>query len=439
MTGFLWGAATSAYQIEGAVHADGRGESIWDRFSHTPGKTFNGQTGDVAVDHYHRWREDIALMRLLGLRAYRFSIAWPRIIPLGQGPTNESGLDWYERLVDGLLEAGITPFATLYHWDLPQALQDRGGWANRETVDAFADYAEIVVRRLGDRVGYWITHNEPWVASIVGNYFGEHAPGVRDLRTALRVAHHLLVSHGRAVTRTRAIASNPQVGITVNMSPSRPASASPSDVEAATRYDEFVNRWFLDPLYGRGYPEGMRRQYGDCFEAPPDADMDEIAAPCDFLGINYYSPTIVRSDGAGGFEPLGPDELAARGFTLTEMGWPVSPHGLHEVLTTVQRDYGPRAVYVTENGIAVKDNVCDGRVADVERIGYLSGHVSAMRRAIADGVPVRGYFAWSLLDNFEWAQGYSKRFGLVYVDYPSRARIIKESGLWYERLITAAG
>jgi beta-glucosidase len=432
---FLWGAATSAYQIEGAVDVDGRGESIWDRFSHTPGKTAHDQTGDIACDHYRRWREDIALMSQLGLRAYRFSVAWPRIVPLGRGPVNTPGLDFYDRLVDGLLASGITPFATLYHWDLPQALQDQGGWTAPTTVDAFADYAEVVVRRLGDRVTNWITHNEPWVVSMVGNYFGQHAPGVSDLATALRVAHHLLVSHGRAVTRIRSLWPSAQVGIALNLTPSLPASEQDRDRAAADLYDQFANRWFLDPIFGRGYPSDMCRHYGDCFTAPPASELDEIAVPCDFLGVNYYSPTVVRADQSGGYEPLGALELIERGYELTEMGWPVSPDGLHQVLTMLHHTYRPAAIYITENGAAVHDHVCDGRIVDRERLAYLSGHEAAVRRSIAEGVPVRGYFVWSLMDNFEWAEGYSKRFGLAHVDFGTQTRTLKESARWYSCLI----
>jgi beta-glucosidase len=433
----VWGAATAAYQIEGAVAEDGRGESIWDRFSHTPGTVVNGDTGDVADDHYHRWRGDITLMQELGLKAYRFSIAWPRIFPTGTGAVNPAGLDFYDHLVDGLLEAGITPFVTLYHWDLPQALQDRGGWANPECVDAFADYAETVARRLGDRVHHWITHNEPWVVAFVGNYQGRHAPGVRDLPTALRVAHNLLLSHGRAVPRLRAAAPGAEVGITLNFSTSRPASDSPEDAQATRLHDQYLNRWFLDPVFGRGYPAEMAQIFGDRFVAPSPAELAEIAAPIDFLGVNYYFPNFIRPGGELGFSALPSEELAARGYELTAMGWPVVPDAFYELLGRIGREYQPRAIYVTENGAAFDDQPSGGRVLDTRRIAYLRGHLEAVHHAIRDGAPVQGYFAWSLLDNFEWALGYSKRFGVVYVDYATQARVVKDSGRWYQAVIAA--
>ena len=433
---FLWGAATAAYQIEGGVAEDGRGESIWDRFSHTPGTVLNGDTGDVADDHYHRWRGDIALMQELGLNAYRFSIAWPRIFPRGTGAVNPAGLDFYDRLVDGLVEAGITPFVTLYHWDLPQALQDQGGWADPACVDAFADYAATVAQRLGDRVHHWITHNEPWVVAFVGNYQGRHAPGLRDLETALRVAHNLLLSHARAVPRLRAASAGSQVGITLNFSTSRPASASPEDAQAAALHDQYVNRWFLDPISGRGYPAEMARVFGDRLVEPLRADLAEIATPLDFLGVNYYFPNFLRAGGELGFEALSEQELSARGYELTAMGWPVVPDAFHELLTRLGRDYQPPAIYVTENGAAFDDQPSGGRVRDERRVAYLHGHIGAVHQAMADGVPVRGYFVWSLLDNFEWALGYSRRFGVVYVDYSTQARLVKDSGRWYQQLVT---
>src|SRR5215212_5310943 len=327
---FLWGAATASYQIEGAAHEDGRGESIWDRFSRTPGKVRDGDTGDVACDHYHRWPEDVALMRELGLGAYRFSIAWPRVLPDGTGDVNTAGLDWYERLVDALLAAGIQPWTTLYHWDLPQSLQDRGGWANPQTVDAFVRYAAVVARRLGDRVAGWITHNEPWVAAFVGHYQGRHAPGLTDLGTALQVAHHLLLSHGRAVPVLCSASSGVPVGITLNLNTVRSASSDPDDQAAARRDDGYLNRWFLDPLFGRGYPADMVELYGGLMPDVRPDELAEIAAPLDFLGINNYFPSYVRAPERApgrelGFEQLGPAELAARGFEITEMGWPVAP------------------------------------------------------------------------------------------------------------------
>jgi beta-glucosidase len=458
--GFVWGAATAAYQIEGAVAEDGRGPSIWDTFSHTPGKTLNGDTGDVACDHYHRWRDDIALMRALGIGAYRFSIAWPRVQPQGMGGPNEAGLAFYDRLVDGLLDAGITPFATLYHWDLPQALQDRGGWARRETADAFAAYVDLVARRLGDRVKHWITHNEPWVITFLGHVLGEHAPGLRDWGLALPVSHHLLLSHGRATAALRAARGDAQVGITLNLSPAHPATGSAADRDAARRFDGYLNRWFLDPLFGRGYPADMVGRYGG--EPPVEAgDLAAIAAPIDFLGVNYYHPTTVRAAPTGGVaarrrvvrgadrggvqgdaDPLGvaarsAEEAAAAGIEVTAMGWPVEPGGLRELLDRLRRDYAPAALYITENGAAFDDRLVGGAVRDPRRVAYLHGHLAAAGAAIAGGVPLRGYFAWSLLDNFEWAFGYGRRFGLAYVDYPTQRRIPKDSFDWYRRTIAA--
>jgi beta-glucosidase len=434
---FVWGAATASYQIEGAVNEDGRGESIWDRFSHTRGTILNDDTGDVADDHYHRWQGDIELMQQLGLGAYRFSIAWPRVYPRGTGEVTVAGLDFYDRLVDGLLAAGITPFVTLYHWDLPQALQDQGGWSNPATIDAFATYAETVARRLGDRVRNWITHNEPWVVAFVGHYRGRHAPGIRDLPTALRVAHHLLLSHARAVPLLRATSPGSQVGITLNFSTSRPASDSAADRHAADLHDQYVNRWFLDPLFGRGYPAELAQVLGSRFVAPSSEELQEIAAPIDFLGINYYCPAYLRHGGELGFQQESEQELAGRGFELTTMGWPVVPAAFHELLTRIGREYRPPLIYITENGGAFDDRLSNGRVPDPRRLAYLESHLGAVQRAIHDGVPVQGYFVWSLLDNFEWALGYAQRFGVIYVDYTTQERVIKDSGHWYAQVTRA--
>jgi beta-glucosidase len=439
--GFIWGTATASYQIEGAVREDGRGESIWDRFSHTPGKTLNGDTGDGAADHYHRWREDLALMREIGISAYRFSIAWPRVVPEGRGAMNQAGLDWYSALVDGLLDAGIAPFVTLYHWDLPQALQDEDGWASRATVDAFLAYVEAVARRLGDRVKHWITFNEPWVVAMVGNFQGRHAPGLRDLRTALQVAHNELVAHGRAVPLLRSLSPQSRVGITLNLTRSRPASDSPEDALAARYHDGHQNRWFLDPIFGRGYPADMMALYGDRVPVAEPGDLDAAAAPLDFLGINYYSPTYVRALSPGedaelGFLALVPDELHALGYGTTEIGKPMTgAKPFADLLVDVHRTYRPPAIFITENGAATPEEVADGAVHDPLRVAYLEDHVRAVRDAIEAGAPVRGYFVWSLMDNFEWAWGYSMRFGLVHVDYATQRRTVKDSGHWYKRLI----
>ena len=440
--GFVWGAATASYQIEGAVAEDGRGESIWDRFSHTPGKVVNGDTGDQAADHYHRTAEDIALMGELGLGAYRFSLAWPRILPEGTGAVNERGLDFYDRLVDDLLAAGITPFVTLYHWDLPQALQDKGGWANRDTVTAFRRYTEVVARRLGDRVRHWITHNEPWVAAFLGNLSGIHAPGLTDLPTALAVAHHLLLSHGEAVPVLRAHGtSETQVGITLNLNHVDPASESAADRAAADRMDQRLNRWFLDPVFRGEYPTEALADYAALGAVPPvhDGDLARIAAPIDFLGVNNYFRSLVQ----GGPKGDGTDDIhdvKVPGAHYTAMGWEVYPDGLRQLLTRLHRDYQPTALYITENGAAYDDVLtAEGAVHDPERVAYLRDHLRSAREAITEGAPLRGYFVWSLLDNFEWAQGYAKRFGVIYVDYPTQRRVIKDSGRYYAGVIRANG
>lgn len=437
--GFVWGAATASYQVEGAWNEDGKGPSIWDTFSRAPGNVANGDTGDIADDHYHRWQDDVALMKALGLKAYRFSIAWPRVLPEGEGDINERGLDFYDRLVDALCAAGIQPFATLYHWDLPQALQEKGGWGNRAIVDRFTQYTEAVAQRLGDRVKHWITLNEPHVFAYMGHYYGRHAPGLRSLQTANQVAHNALVSHGQAVLVLRGLWPDAQAGITLNLSLSYPASNMPADRQAARTGDGLLNRWFLDPIFGRGYPEDMLRFYGDAAPAIEPGDMEIIATPVDFLGVNYYSNRFARSVSADtnpfGVGTLTADEMIAAGYEVTEMGWPVMPDGLRELLVGLQRQYHPPAIYITENGAAFADQVSDGAVHDERRVKYLKEHFEAARRAISEGVPLRGYFVWSLLDNFEWAHGYNKRFGIVFVDYQTQQRIPKDSAMYLQRVI----
>jgi len=434
--GFVWGTATAAYQIEGAVREDGRGESIWDRFCHTPGKIAGGDTGDVADDHYHRWQEDLHIMKELGLGAYRFSIAWPRVIPDGIGAVNPAGLDFYDRLVDALLAAGIEPYVTLYHWDLPQALQDKGGWPNRDSVGWFTDYAAVVSARLGDRVHYWITHNEPHVAAFEGYGTGRHAPGLCDPKAALQAAHHLLLSHGLAVPVLRENGDErTQVGITLNLTWVDAASDRPADVEAARRFDGAVNRLFLDALFKGAYPADFLAYTRDMAPRIESDDLLQISAPIDFLGVNYYSRSLIADDPKGGL--LAARQVVPAYAELTEMGWEVYPEGLYKLLRRVHDDHRPRALYITENGCAVADRVVDGRVHDDRRIAYLREHLLQARRAIDEGVPLRGYFVWSLLDNFEWAFGYSKRFGLVYVDYSTQARILKDSARWYQQVATA--
>lgn len=436
---FLWGAATSAYQIEGAVHKDGRGPSIWDRFAATPGATYQGHTGAVAADHYHRMYDDVRLMAKLGLGAYRFSIAWPRVLPEGTGAVNQDGLDFYDRLVDALLARGITPVITLYHWDLPLALGERGGWLNRDTAHAFADYAEIVARRLGDRVDWWLTHNEPWCAAFLGYGIGIHAPGMKDLSAACAAGHHLLLSHGLAMPRLRAHTHrDAHLGITLNLGPIYPADDTPETLAACDRADAFVNRWFLDPIFRGCYPEALFANLG---AAPPPVEPEDFAtiqAPIDFLGVNYYSRKVVRARRdahTGALDTRGFEEVArVPGASYTQMGpgWEVYPAGLTDLLLRLKRDYAPPAIVVTENGAAYEDAWDgNGHVNDPERLAYVREHIMALGRALAQDVPLRGYFLWSLLDNFEWAEGYSKRFGMIYVDYATQRRVVKASGRWY--------
>lgn len=434
--GFLWGAATASYQIEGAAQEDGRGPSIWDTFCRTPGKVLNADNGDVACDHYHRYNEDIGLMADLGLKAYRFSVAWPRILPTGTGAVNEAGLAFYDRLVDALLAQGIQPFATLYHWDLPQPLQDAGGWPNRATVDAFANYTDVISRRLGDRVKHWMTINEPWVAAFLGYGIGVHAPGISDPKAALQAAHHLLLGHGRAVSILRANVSGVKVGIVPNPSWVDPASDSEEDIAAARRHDGFLNRWYIDPIYKGEYPADMWALYGAAVPDIHDGDMAIISQPTDFLGVNNYQRSVIKH---GGQAPLFIDSVSPEG-EYTAMDWEVYPDGLYRLLVRLHQDYNPGAMYITENGAAYEDVVnADGEVCDEKRLAYLEGHFAAAHRAIQDGVPLKGYFVWSLLDNFEWSFGYSKRFGLIYVDYETLQRIPKQSAKWYAEVTRANG
>ena len=426
---FVWGAATAAYQTEGAATEDGRGESIWDRFTAMPGHVANGETGLVACDSYHRYPEDVRLMRELGLNAYRFSIAWPRVVPEGRGRVNPAGLDYYDRLVDELLANGIEPFATLYHWDLPQALEDDGGWPARDTVDAFAEYVEVVVARLGDRVSRWITQNEPWVVAWLGYGRGEHAPGRRSDRHALAAAHHVLLSHGRALEVIRRERPDAQVGITIDVIPIHPLTAAEEDVTATREEDGFRNRWILDPVLRGNYPEDMVSRFGSILPPVEDGDLEAISAPLDFLGVNYYRRHIVKAGAAA------PIVVEVEGGEHTAVGWEVYPDGLYELLVRLHEDYDPPPLYVTENGAAFGDTRRNGTVEDPQRTSYLERHLSAVARAIERGVPVDGYFVWSLLDNFEWARGYAARFGLVYVDYGTLERVPKQSYHWYRDFI----
>jgi beta-glucosidase len=424
---FLWGSATAAYQVEGSHNVDGRGPSIWDSFSHTPGKTIRGESGDVACDHYQRWESDLALMQSLGLQAYRFSIAWPRVQPLGQGAYNDKGLAFYDRLVDGLLERGIKPFVTLYHWDLPDALQrEHGGWQSRDTAQRFADYAARMATLLGDRVASIASHNEPWCTAYLGNYIGKFAPGLQDLDAMLRVSHHLLLSHGLALQAMRAAGCKAPLGIVLNQSSVTAATNSEADLALAEReYASFV-RWYMDPIFLQRYPEVQGWNIAPHVQA---GDMQTIAQPLDFLGVNYYTRIWASS--------AKPPLPAPNALGLTDMGWEIYPQGLTELLTGINRDYKLPPLYITENGMADPSGVERGDVADAKRIDYLHRHLAALHAAIQAGVDLRGYFYWSLLDNYEWDSGYAKRFGIVHVDYATQQRTPKQSALWYRDWIAA--
>ncbi|WP_338498599.1 GH1 family beta-glucosidase [Streptomyces sp. SJL17-4] len=454
--GFLWGAATAAYQIEGAVSEDGRTPSIWDTFSRTPGKVAAGDTGDIACDHYHRYRSDVALMSELGLQAYRFSLSWPRVQADGQGTANPAGLDFYRRLVDELLDAGIQPVATLYHWDLPQALEDKGGWAERETAERFGEYATLAAEALGDRVALWTTLNEPWCSAFLGYGSGVHAPGHADPARALRAAHHLNLAHGRATAALRAaLPADAQVAVTLNLHQVRALTCDPADLDAARRIDAVGNRIFTGPMLSGGYPADLIADTAhlvdwDTLVRP--GDEAAIGAPIDLLGINYYTPTVVaaptpgaaaanHAHGESDHSPWPGSEDV--NFHLppgdtTEMGWAIDPTGLYDLLMATSRAHPGLPLAITENGGAFPDvPAADGRIHDRDRIDYLHGHLAAVHRAIADGADVRGYFLWSLLDNFEWAYGYEKRFGAVHVDYATQLRTPKASAGWYARTIGA--
>lgn len=435
---FLWGAATSSYQIEGAVKEGGRLPSIWDKFCYEPGRIEDGTNGDEACDHYHRWEADLDLMKSLNLKAYRFSIAWPRVMPKGTGAINPDGVKFYNNLIDGLLKRGIEPWVTLYHWDLPLALDEHGGWLNREVVDQFTAYAREMVKLFGDRVKHWITHNEPWCVSHLGYRTGEHAPGLKDSRKAYIAAHHVLMSHGKAVPAMREVHKDLHIGITLNLCPAYPASGSTIDAEATKKFDGEFNRWYLDPVFKGQYPEDMLPFASkDCgpqgmdFVKPGDTAMMNVAT--DFFGINYYSRAVIRGDEhAPGQLP----RTLSQSEEVTDMGWEISPKGLEDVLVRVQNDYHPQKIYVTENGCAYADGPdAKGSIADQRRLTYLADHFKAAENAIARGAKLAGFFVWSLFDNFEWAFGYKKRFGIVWVDYETQERIPKSSALWYANVI----
>jgi beta-glucosidase len=436
---FIWGAATASFQIEGAALEDGKGESIWDRFSHIPGRIADGNDGDLACDSYHRLGDDLRLMKELGLQSYRFSISWPRVMPEGRGRVNDKGLDYYKRLIGQLEANGIAPAATLYHWDLPQRLQDLGGWANRDIADYFQDYAARMFRSLGADVPTWITHNEPWVTAFIGHWEGRHAPGIRDFSTALLVSHHLLLSHGKAVQAHRQGGLKSEIGITLSLTPMYPASGSAEDAAAATRSDGHWNRWFLDPLFKGAYPADMVEWYSGRMTMPelPGEDLKLISAPIGFLGVNNYFSQSVRS--VPGSYPL---ELvdSPMGEYRTEMGWGINPDGYYDLLVRLDKDYGGPAILLTENGVSCRDMIdLEGRVVDEGRIDFMRRYLASVHKAIKAGVNIRGYYAWTLMDNFEWAWGRSQRFGLAYTDFPTQERIIKSSGRWYAKVIGENG
>lgn len=434
---FLWGAATSAYQIEGSPLADGAGASIWHRFAHVPGSVASGDHGDVACDHYQRFEADVALMRELGIQAYRFSIAWPRVLPEGIGPINERGLDFYARLVDGLLDKGIRPFVTLYHWDLPATLEDRGGWAHGDAPQWFAEYSHLMFRRLGDRVPMWATINEPWVITDFGYVSGVHAPGRRNLDEAAAVARNLILAHAAAVVAYRAERKQ-QIGLAVNLAPIHPATHSSADAQAVRRMDAYLNRQFLDPsLLGR-VPVEMDELFGAAWRSFSEDELERIRQPIDFLGINYYLRLVVRDDASAG--PARAAIVPPTNDRVTATGWEVYPQGLTDTLQWVRERYGDLPLYITENGAAFDDVLCpNGGVKDLARVQYLEDHLRAAGRALRAGVDLRGYFVWSLLDNFEWQSGYSPRFGIVRVDFDTQLRTPKESSRFYERVIRSAG
>lgn len=426
---FLWGVATSAYQIEGATQEDGRGTSIWDTYSRIPGKVLGGESGDVACDHYHRWASDLDLVAGLNLNAYRFSVAWPRIMPEGTGRVNAAGLDFYERLVDGALERGLQPHVTLYHWDLPQALQDRGGWPHPDMPEWFTNYALAVYSRLGDRVASYATFNEPWCTAELGYHVGRHAPGVQDLRASLLASYQIQLAHGSVIRALRAENTKAELGTVLNLYPVDAASGKAEDVHAARLIDEKLNRWYLDPIFRGQFPAEAVADYA---ESMPEIDPQALASakqPLDFLGVNYYFRQWVSEGGASRAGPPSPD--AER----TAMGWEVYPEGLYRLLTDLHREYQAPKYLITENGAAFDDQWENGEVRDEARTRYLRDHLEQLHRAMQDGVPVGGYFAWSLMDNYEWAYGYSKRFGIVHVDYSTQQRTLKDSAKWYRDFV----
>lgn len=435
--GFVWGASTSAYQIEGAAKEDGRGESIWDRFAHAPGKIVNGDTGDVAIDHYHRYPEDVKLMAELGLKGYHLTFSWTRILPEGKGKVNERGLAFYDRLIDELLAADIDPMGVLYHWDLPQALEESGGWLNRDVAEHFANYADVVSRRLGDRVKIWSTFNEPFCIAYLGYFTGEHAPGTKDetYKMTNQALHHVFLAHGKAVPILRQNSPQSKQGIILNLYPIYPASDSEADQAAANRHDRYFNGMFARPVFKGEYPQDMLELFGANGPQIAAGDMETIAAPLDYVGLNYYSRAVIAAD-PNSRDPLKARTVRVEDAEYTDMDWEIYPDGLYDLLVSVNDEYKPKAIYITENGCAMPDRLdATERVRDADRIKYLAAHLRALHRAIGEGLPIKGYFIWSILDNFEWAMGYTKRFGLVYVDYATQRRIPKDSYTFYQDVI----
>jgi beta-glucosidase len=436
---FIWGTATSAYQIEGGHNCDGKGESIWDRFSHIPGKIFNDDTGDIACDHYHLFREDVKLLKAMGVKSYRFSISWTRIFPDGTGRPNRKGIDFYRKLAELLVDNGIIPAVTLYHWDLPQKLQDLGGWTTWTMAAYFEQYASLLFKELGDIVPIWTTFNEPWVSAFVGYWYGGHPPGTKDLSKALLASHHMMLAHGMAVRAFKELGNKGEIGITLNLNPVYPASADKKDLDAAGRYGDFLNGWFLDPILKGHYPVKLLEWLTDKVEFPEflDSDMDIINTPLDFLGINTYSSSSIYHDSEKGLLQLA---FANTGKPRTDSGWEIYPEGLYDLLLYLHKEYNGIKMFITENGAAFKDIVDgEGNVADDDRIQYLHDHILQAYQALEAGVNLAGYYVWSFMDNFEWNAGYSKRFGLVYIDFKTQQRITKKSGLWYKGVIADNG